>query len=74
MSQVNSISNHNVDFRTLSKQLFDAFTISQFYEALNQAGISLDAGFIDDNEFNVICETASILDPILYDRWERNDE
>lgn len=74
MFQLNSITNHNTDFRTLSKQLLEAITIPQFYNVLGHAEISLGAGFIDDNEFSVICETAAILDPVLYNRWERGDQ
>ena len=74
MSQVNSILDHRTDFRSISKQLLEAVTITQFYDALNGAEISLNAGFIDDNEFDLLCETASILDPVLYNRWQRGDQ
>lgn len=74
MSSVNSITNHNTDFRSLIKELSEAFSIPQFYHVLGQAEISLNAGFIDDNEFSIICEVAAILDPVLYNRWERGGE
>lgn len=74
MSQFNSISNHNTDFRSLIKELTKAITIPQFYHVLGQAEISLNAGFIDDREFSAICEVASLLDPVLYNRWERGGE
>lgn len=74
MSQFNSISSHNTDFRSLIKELSEAFSIPQFYHVLGQAEISLNAGFIDDREFSAICEVASLLDPVLYNRWERGGE
>lgn len=74
MSNVNSISNHNTDFRTILENLLEAITIPQFYDVLNEAAIFDANGIISDAEFDVICEAASILDPVLYNRWERGDE
>lgn len=74
MVQFNSITNHNTDFRTFLENLLEAITIPQFYDVLNEAAIFDANGIISDDEFSLICETASILDPVLYNRWERGGE
>lgn len=70
----NSVENRSTDFRALLKELLEAITITQFYGALGQAEVSLNAGFIDDGEFGAICEVAESLDPALYLRWERSEQ
>ena len=69
MSNSNLVSIQQTDFRSLLKQLFDAITVSQFYEALSNITVSYEAGFIDSEELDVIYHLASLLDPALYTRW-----
>lgn len=74
MFQVNSIQKHNSDFRSLLKELTEAITIPQFYHVLAQTEISFSAGFIDEEEFHIVCNAAAILDPVLFNRWQRGGE